>query len=124
MKRMLKILLVAGVLALILNDGGRWAQAVVDLRSSTGQVLDQTALAVRHTSQPQLANLLAQQASAQGIRVTQYALTPTGVRIWTEETVSGTWVVGPYLALSRGIPFSRAFSAPFVVTYDAEEASR
>ena len=83
MKRIIKILIAAAIVALILNDGGRWAQAVIDLRSSTGQVLDQAALTARRSSQPQLANQLAQAAAIQQIRVTQYALTPTGVRIWT-----------------------------------------
>ena len=124
MPRILKIVIVAAVLALILNDGGRWGQAVVDLRTSTGQVLDQAALSAKHTSQPQLADLLAQQGAAQGIRVTQYALTPTGVRVWTEESVTGTWVVGPYVALTHGVTFSKAFGTPFTVTYDAEEAIR
>ena len=124
MQRMLKILIVVAILALILNDGGRWGQAVVDLHNSTGQVLDQASLAVKHTSQPQLATLLAQQAAIQGIRVSQYAVTPTGVRIWTEESVGGTWVVGPYIALTHGVPLARAFSTPFDVTYDAEEAVR
>ena len=124
MKRIIKILIAAAIVALILNDGGRWAQAVIDLRSSTGQVLDQAALTARRSSQPQLANQLAQAAAIQQIRVTQYALTPTGVRIWTEEDVGGTWVVGPYMALARGVPFAKAFNIPFVVSYDAEVPTR
>ena len=124
MNRIIKILIVAAIVALILNDGGRWAQAVIDLRGSTGQVLDQAALTARRSSQTQLADQLAQAAAIQQIRVSQYALTPTGVRIWTEEDVSGTWVVGPYMALSRGVPFAKAFGIPFVVSYAAEVPTR
>jgi hypothetical protein len=124
MKRYLKIALVLAVLALILNDGGRWGQAAIDLRTSTGTVLDQAALSARRATQPQLADQLAQQSAIQGIRVTQFATTPSGVHIWTEEDVMGTWVVGPYLAMSAGVPFSRAFKTPFTVRYDAEEAMR
>ena len=124
MNRTVKILIAVAILALVLNDGGRWGQAVIDLRSSTGQVLDQAALTARRSTQTQLATQLAEQAASQRIRVTQYAMTPAGIRIWTEEDVQGTWVVGPYFALSRGVPFAKAWSSPFVVSYDAEEAAR
>ena len=124
MNRIVKILIAAAIVALVLNDGGRWGQSVIDLRSSTGQVLDQAVLAARRSSQTELANQLAQLAAIQQIRVTQYALTPTGLRVWTEEDVRGTWVVGPYMALSRGVPLAKAFSTPFVVTHDAEEPLR
>jgi hypothetical protein len=125
MKRWLKIALAVGVLAVILNDGGRWGQAVIDLRNSTGTVLDQAALTARRMSQVQLGDELGQQATIAGIRVTQFATTPSGgVHVWTEEDVSGTWLLGPYIAMAHGVPFSKAWQTPFPVTYDAEEAMR
>ena len=124
MSRLLKIVIAVAIISLILNDGGRWGQAVVDLRNATGQVLDQAALTARRSTQAQLSDQLAQQAAIQKIRVTQYAATPEGVRIWAEEDVAGTWVVGPYLALARGVPLGKAWSTPFTIKYDATEAMR
>jgi hypothetical protein len=125
MSRLVKIALFVAILALIVNDGGRWGQAVIDLRSSTGSVLDQAALSARRMSQAQLADELGQQATIAGISVTQFATTPNGgIHIWTEEEVDGTWLIGPYLAMTHGVPFSKAWSTPFSVHYDAEEAMR
>jgi hypothetical protein len=124
MSRYLKIALVVGIIFLIVNDGGRWGQAVIDLRRSTSAVLDQAALSARRQTPAQLGDQLAQQADIQKIRVTQFANTPTGVRIWTEEEVAGTWLLGPYIAMSKGVAFNKAWGMPFTVTYEAEEAMR
>jgi hypothetical protein len=122
MNRIVKILIVAAIVALLLNDGGRWSHAILDLHSSTSQVLDQVSLTARRSTSAQLADQLAKAATNQQIRVTQYAVTSTGVHIWTEEDVAGTWVVGPYMAMTRGVPFAKAWNSPFVITYDAEQA--
>ena len=124
MNRYIKIALVLIVLAVIVNDGGRWGQATIDLRGSTGSVLDKATLSARRVSQAELVNQMSQEAAIQGIRVTQFQPTSTGLHIWTEEDVWGTWVVGPYIAMSRSVPFSEAFKTPFTVRYDAEEAMR
>jgi hypothetical protein len=121
MIRLLKIVIVLVIVAVLVNDGGRYAQSVIDLRSSTGQVLDQAVTHTRGVSQAEFANTLAALAATQRIRVTQFGTSPTAVHIWTEEDVYGTWLIGPYLAIARGIPFDRAFATPVVVKYDAEE---
>jgi len=123
-KRVLIIVFWIAVVALILNDGGRYAQAVIDLHTSTGQVLDSAALGAAKQTQAQLGAQIGALASTQGIRVTQFASGPTGVTLWTEEDVNGTWVIGPYLALSHGVPFKQAFTTPFTVKYEATEALR
>jgi hypothetical protein len=122
MKRLIQILIAFAVIAVVLNDGGRYAQGIIDLRNSTGAVLDQGALMGRTASQAQIADRLSQEAAAQGITVTQFATTPSTVHIWTSEPVPGTWVVGPYVALTHGVPFARAFATPLMITYDAEES--
>jgi hypothetical protein len=122
MNRLVKILIALAIVAVILNDGGRYAQAVIDLRTSTGAVLDQASLIGRAASQTQISDRLSSEAASQDINVDQFATTPTTVHIWTSETVPGTWVVGPYIALTHGVPFSKAFKEPFKVTYDAEES--
>ena len=124
MSRYIKTFIAVAVVALILNDGGRWAQSTIELRNATGAVLDQAVIVARHSDQAQLSDYLAQQAAIQGIRVTQFAMEPTGLHIWSNEDVKGTWVIGPYLAMSKGVPFAKAWSVPVTVSYDSEEAIR
>lgn len=124
MIRILNIVIVVVIVAIIVNDGGRYAQSVIDLRNSTGQVLDQSVLRAKGLSQSEFAAELGQLAATQRIRVTQYGISPTAVHIWTEEDLYGTWLIGPYAAMARGIPFSQAFATPLVIKYDAQEAIR
>ena len=124
MKRVLIIVFWLAIVALILNDGGRYGQAVIDLHTSTGQVLDSAALGAAKQTQAQLGAQIGALAATQGIRVTQFAAGPTGVTLWTEEDVKGTWVIGPYVAMARGVPFKQAFATPLTVKYEATEALR
>ncbi|MDR3686734.1 MAG: hypothetical protein P4L93_07255 [Coriobacteriia bacterium] len=124
MKRVLIIIFWLAVVALILNDGGRYAQAVIDLHRSTGQVLDSAVLGAPKETQAQLGAQIGALATTQGIRVTQFASDPSGVTLWTEEDVQGTWVIGPYVAMSHGVPFRQALTTPIVVKYQATEALR
>jgi hypothetical protein len=124
LKRILIIVFWVALLALILNDGGRYAQAVIDLRTSTGQVLDSATLGASKLSQAQLSQRIGELAAARGIRVIQFASDPSGITIWTDEDVKGTWVIGPYLAVSRGVPVGRALATPFVITYQTSETLR
>jgi hypothetical protein len=123
-KRILIIVFWLAVVVLILNDGGRYAQAVIDLRTSTATVLDAAALGAAKQSQSQLSQQIGTLAATQGIRVTQFATGPQGITIWTEEDVKNTWVIGPYLAVSRGVPIGQAFATPFTVKYQSSEAMR
>jgi hypothetical protein len=124
LKRILIILFWAAIVALILNDGGRYAQSVIDLRTSSGRVLDKAALGSAKQTQAQFGQQIGALAAVQGIRVTQFASGPGGVTIWTEEDVTGTWVIGPYLAVSRGVPIQQALTTPFTVKYQATAALR
>ena len=124
MKRVLIIVFWVAIVVLILNDGGRYAQGVIDLHNSTGQVLDSAALGAAKESQAQLGTQIGALASTQGIRVTQFASDLTSVTLWTEEDISGTWVIGPYVAITHGVPFREALTKPLTVKYQATEAVR
>jgi len=121
-RRTLWILLVVAIVATIVNDGGRYVQAQIDVHNSTQQVLDSAALAAAHMSQAQLAQQIGNLAATQGITVVQFASGPDGVTLWTSEDVRGTWVLGPYLAITHGVPYKRAWATPFAVKYQATEA--
>jgi hypothetical protein len=124
LKRILIIVFWVAVVALILNDGGRYAQSVIDLRTSSRSVLDKAALGSAKQTQAQLGQQIGTLAAAQGIRVTQFASGPGSLTLWTEEDVAGTWVIGPYLAVSRGVPVQQALATPFTIKYEATAALR
>jgi hypothetical protein len=125
MKRLLPILVVGLILALGVNDGGKYGQGVIDLRNSADQALNQTAIIGHGASPERISQILGSQAAVHGIRITQYSLIENKLHIWAEEDVKGTWLIGPYMAMARGdVPFQKAFGTPLVIKYDTEQAVR
>ena len=110
------------LVALLLNDGGRYAETVVDLRNSTSEMLNAVTLSAPKESRAQLGQQIDALSKTQSIRVTQYASGPDGITLWTEEDVRGTWVIGTYLAMARGVPARQALRTPFTVRFQATGA--
>jgi hypothetical protein len=121
MKRVLIIVLFVAVLGVVINDGGKCFNAYNSLGSATDQLLSWASLNANHLPAESFAQELGRQATAEGVRVTQYSLEPQGVHIWTETDVAGTWVLGPYMALAKGSSFEKAWTVnrSFVVKKDA-----
>jgi hypothetical protein len=119
MRRIVKIVVVVAIVALIVNDGGRLGRGVVHLRTSTTDVLNATTESAAGAGQQRVVDELSAQASARQISVTRYSITAGNIHIWTQEEVSGTWIVGPVIALQHGTAFSQAWSVPIVIHYDA-----
>jgi hypothetical protein len=123
MKRLIQILVIGLILALAINDGGKYGQGVIDLHNSADQALTQTTILGHGASAERIAQILGGQASGQGIRITQYSLVDNRLHIWAEEDVNGTWLIGPYMALAHGhVSIQQAFRTPLVITYDTEAA--
>lgn len=123
MSRVLKIVVVVAIIVLIINDGGRLGQAVVHLRTATGQVLDSTTQSTSGAPQQRVIDVLSAQASTNHIHITRSSVDDDLIHIWTEERVSGTWVIGPVIALQQGVPFAKAWGVPIAIYYD-ESAAR
>ncbi len=115
MKRVIGVLILIGILAVVLNDGGRWFNAKSSLRTSTNELASWAANYARNLPRDQAAAELVNQANVKLIRVSQYGQDQNGIQIWTEADVHGTWVLGPLLALNRGLPFDQATGAAFVI---------
>lgn len=127
MKRLLRLLwivIVGAVIAIALNDGARYGQAVIDLDNSTNNALTQTVAIAGKAPSNVIANELGQQAQIQKIRITQYAIMDGKLHVWSEEDVKGTWVLGPYMAMAKGAPFSKAFSTGYTIKHEAQQALR
>jgi hypothetical protein len=114
MRRFVGIVLVIGIVAVLLNDAGRWVNSQSQLNEKTAQLAEWAATHVNQ-SRDLAARTVAGEGAARGVRVYQYDQDQTTVRIWTSLDVPGTWVVGPYLAVAKGTPLAQAFGVPFVV---------
>lgn len=115
MKRILWILFLVAVLAVVFNDGGRWFNGRQNLADATSQLGAWASTNLSAQTRNEAANAIAQRAAQGGITVYQYGQDPSGVQIWTETDVNGTWVIGPYLALVKGTPFQQALHSPLVI---------
>ena len=104
------VLLVVGV-----HDVGMHFAAVSELNSSASLIADWASANAHVVPQQRFATELAKQAAANGTTVTQYALEANEVHLWAQANVTGSWVTGPYLALSRGVPFSQATKSFYVI---------
>lgn len=125
MKRTWKIVIAVAIVALVINDGGRWAQATVDLQNSTREVLDSVTQNAAQSSTDVIATELGKQAAAQRIRVSEYLIVPgENVHVWTEEDVRGTWLLGAVMAMSKGVAINKAWQTPPLVHYDLAETIR
>jgi hypothetical protein len=115
MKRWLLVAVVVALIAVGFHDLGRHFNASSDLNASTDAIAGWAANNAHALTQQQFASQLSQQAAANETTVTQYALVANDINLWTEKNVTGTWVIGPYLALSHGVPFREAIHASYVI---------
>jgi hypothetical protein len=123
MKRLLRLLwitIIGAVIAVGLNDGARWGQVAADLNNSTYAALTQTVADKGKAAPGDIAEELGKQAQVQGIRITQYAIADKRLHVWSEKDVEGTWVLGPYTAMAKGVPFAKALHAKYTVKHESE----
>ena len=115
MRRAIGVALVIAVAVVFLNDIGRWVNAQSRLNEDTAHLADWTAANVHTASRDAGAQLATTEGARLGIRVYQYDQDQNSVRIWSSSDVPGTWVIGPYVAVAKGVPIDQALGVPFVV---------
>jgi len=115
MRKAIGIALVIAVALVFLNDVGRWVNAQSQLNESTAKLADWASANVHATTRDAGAQIVTTQGAKTGVRVYQYDQDQNTLRIWSSADVLGTWVVGPYVAVTRGTPMDQALSVPFVV---------
>jgi hypothetical protein len=104
MRTLLIITLVVAVIAVFVNDAGRYGNTRYDLSKVTEDVADAVASSVGGKTRDQAAAMAAAMALKSGFTVYQYDQDKQGIRVWTEATVPGTWVLGPFMAWRAGKP--------------------
>ena len=115
MRRAVGIALVVVVALVFLNDVGRWVNAQSKLNEGTAQLAQWAAANVRTDNQKIASKMVSAEGERRGTRVYEYDQDQNAVRIWSSVDVHGTWVIGPYVAVVKGIPIDQALGVPFVV---------
>jgi len=103
-RTLLIIALVIAVIAVVVNDGGRYSSKRYDLSAVTERVADEVASSARGNTRDEAAALAETLAQSSDVHVYQYDQNDQGVQVWTEITVPGTWVLGPFMAWRAGKP--------------------
>lgn len=111
MKIFLILVLVVAVGAVVVNDAGRYSNTKYDLGNATEKIVDEVSAHARSMTRDQAATNAADIGATLGVRVYQYDQDSQGIRVWTEATVAGTWVLGAFVAWRAGKPLD----TPYVV---------
>jgi len=115
MRRAVGVALVVVVALVFLNDVGRWVNAQSELNENTSLLADWAAANVHASGRDAGSGIVTSEGARRGIHVYQYDQDQNTVRIWGSTDVLGTWVIGPYSAVARGVPIDQALGTPFVV---------
>jgi len=108
-KKLIVIALVVALAAVFINDVGKFTRSRYNLDNATKQVVDEIASHAGSLPRDQAAQQAATLAQQNGIRVYQYDQNGTGVQVWTELPVEGTWVLGRLAAWRSGKPLDTAY---------------
>lgn len=116
MRRTIRILIVLGLLAVIINDAARYGKAASQLGGVSYDVTQWAGNNTKEMTREQAASRVAQMAAPSGVTVYQYGATDTTVQVWSSIEVKGTWVLGTAVNMIRGKKgFSEARKAPFII---------
>ena len=115
MRRAIGIAMVIAIAVVFLNDIGRWVNSQSQLNESTAHLADWAAANAHSASRDAGAGLVTAEGARLGMRIYQYDQDQNSVRIWSSSDVQGTWVIGPYVAVAKGVPIDQALGVPFVV---------
>ena len=108
MKKLLATALVLAIAITFVNDLGRWVTASYSLDKHLREVADNASAAAR-LNQAKGWPTAASTARGYGVQVTGYSQTNLQVVLTARAPVTGTWVVGPGLALLASQPAATPF---------------
>jgi hypothetical protein len=121
LKRILTIALVVAIVAIPINDIGRYLSSYYNLDNISRDVAFQAASQARRvTGRDALAAYAAQYALERGVTVKYFDMTIDKIDVTTTMAVPGTWVWGPVVAASKGLPWSQWWNTPLVIEAKAE----
>lgn len=115
MKKIIFLIVFVGLLAVILNDGGRLYVAKNRLRADTSTLTSWASNNAAGMNRSQVASQLVERAAADNVTVYQYGQDQNGMQIWTQTRVDGLWIVGTYKASLDGAPIRSSLGSPMIV---------
>lgn len=115
MRKLLWLTFLIALLAVVINDGGRWFNGQSNLSQATSQLGSWATANAGGLSLDAATQAVDDHASQLGITVTRYTQDDNGFQIATKSSVQGTWILGPYLAVYHGVPFRKSFDTPMVI---------
>jgi murein DD-endopeptidase MepM/ murein hydrolase activator NlpD len=120
MKRFLGSLLVLALVAVLVNDGGRYLRSYSDLNLKTNDLASWASVNGRDLSAQQGFAKLAEKAKPDGIAIVRYDCDGQRLHVWTEKQVTGTWIAGTVIAMHGGVPFATARNTPIAIYRNVE----
>lgn len=115
MRKLLWLAFLIALLAVVINDGGRWFNGKSNLSQATSQLGSWATANAGGLPVDRATQAVNDEAAVLGIKVTSYSQDDNGFTIATESDVRGTWILGPYLAVYKGVPFTKSFETPMVI---------
>jgi hypothetical protein len=110
MKTLLKILLVIVVAVVIINELGRYVQAGGRLNDATNQLAEWAQENARPMGRAKAGTRLAAQGQQLGVVVIGYGQDDTTFTLLARTPVTGSWVVGPFMAWRAKQPLSTPYT--------------
>lgn len=124
LKRLLFIILFVGAVAVLANDGARYANEVKALRATTHELAQWAADNARTMSRIQVSTAVTSMGTQRGVTVYQYDQNEGGIRIWTRSEVENTVVLATVANMIEGMTFSEAREKPMTVRDYREAGTR
>ena len=120
-KRILTIVLVVAVVAIPINDFGRYLSAYYSLDNVSRDAASAAASRARQLdNHDATAAVAVQYAQAHGVTVKFYDQSLERITLTTTIAVPGTWVWGPLVAASKGAPYQQWWNIPLTIESKAE----
>jgi hypothetical protein len=117
MAKWIKIALVVLIALTCVNDIGRYLSGFYRVEDRTRTMSFQAAQVAKATPRTDSGwPIVAQMAQADGLKVLAYGQTAVSVTVTAQVSVSGTWAIGPAIAIMGKKPLSTPFTIQHTAT--------
>ncbi len=109
MRKILVIVLVVAIAAVFINDVGKFTRARYDLSKATDSIVEEMSQYALGKTRNASAVKAAELGGQKSVEVYMYDQDGEGVHVWTRLPVSGTKVIGPFMAWRAHKPLDTPF---------------
>jgi Flp pilus assembly protein TadG len=120
-KRIMVIALAVAIVAIPINDFGRYLNAYYNLDNVSRDAASAAAgQAHRLGNRDATAAVAVRYAQSRGVTIKFYDQTLERITLTTTTSVPGTWVWGPFVAATKGAPFQQWWNIPLTIESKAQ----